>query len=111
MADFNFPIDYGVQAEFRPRVNTVPFGDGYKQRLPDGLNTDLPVWSVSMRTRTNTETDNILAFLRARKGSESFTWSTCPDGGTKNYICQSWQRIRVSYNNNDIFATFEEVVV
>ena len=58
--------------------------------------------------RTDTERDNILAFLEARGGYESFDW-TPPRGSAGNYVCEEWQTSLLNYNNNTITATFKQV--
>lgn len=58
--------------------------------------------------RTNTERDNILAFLDARAGVESFNW-TPPRGTAGKYICEEWQVTMRNYNFNTIQATFRQV--
>lgn len=86
----------------------MQFSDGYEQRLRFGLNTDPKEWSLQFSNRTDTERNNILAFLEARAGVESFDW-TPPRGTTGKYVCEEWQATLSNCNNNQIRATFRQV--
>lgn len=108
MATFTYVASYSATEESRPRVRNVQFGDGYQQRLTYGLNADPKTWQLTFANRTNTERDNILSFLEARAGSESFDW-TPPRGSAGKYVCSEWSMQILNYNNNTITATFIEV--
>jgi len=108
MATFTYTPSFTASEESQPRVRTTQFGDGYSQRLRYGLNTDPKSWRLTFQNRSNTERDNILTFLEARGGAESFDW-TPPRGSAGKYICQQWNMEMVVYNNNTITATFIEV--
>ena len=109
MAVFSYIPDYGAGRSHTPRVRSVRFGDGYEQRLAYGLNTNLQVWQLSFNARTDVETDNILDFLDARNGVESFDWTT-PDGVTgKKWVCRQWQKNMTAFNINSVSCQFEEV--
>lgn len=108
MATFTYTPSFTATEESQPRVRTVQYGDGYSQRLTYGLNTDPKSWRLTFLYRTDTERDNILTFLEARGGAESFDW-TPPRGSAGKYICPQWNMEMVKYNNNTISATFIEV--
>lgn len=108
MATFTYTPSFSASEQSQPRVRRVQFGDGYEQRLRYGLNTDPKLWRLSFANRTDSERDNILAFLEARAGSESFDW-TPPRGTAGKYICMQWSVEMTSYNNNTLQAEFVEV--
>jgi phage-related protein len=89
-------------------VRKFQAGDGYEQRIRFGLHTDPKEWSLTFANRTATERDNILVFLEARGGVESFDW-TPPRGTAGKYVCEEWQATLSNCNNNQIQATFREV--
>lgn len=106
---FTWIPSYGADEDHKPRVIKIDFGDGYSQRLPDGLNTDLMKRNLSFQNRTTTEADAIIAFLKNEKGATAFYWT--PPGGTqKKWTCDTYKRVNNSYNCDTITATFEEVV-
>jgi phage-related protein len=100
------PMPGGVQTK-RPRVITSQFGDGYQQRIGDGINTNPRSWSLRF-TRLTADIDAIEAFLDARKGTESFVWVP-PRGLTGKWICAEWSSIEHTDKVQEIFATFNEV--
>ena len=108
MAVFTYTPSFTASEESKPRVRTVQYGDGYSQRLRYGLNTDPKSWRLTFSYRPDTERDEILAFLEARGGAESFDW-TPPRGSAGKYICQEWSMDMINCNNNTITATFVEV--
>lgn len=97
MATFTWTPDAGAAGEHEPSRRTVKFGDGYEQRAPNGINVDMAKWSsLSFSGRSAAEGAAIAAFLKARGGTESFTWT--PPGGTSgNYVCPKWTEKPVSY--------------
>lgn len=76
--------------EEEPRVLSAKFGDGYEQRAGDGINNRPQVWTVHFNNRSLAQANAIIAFLRARNGASSFTW-TPPDGSAEiRVICRKW---------------------
>ena len=61
-----------------PRVLSATFGDGYEQRIADGINTLMETYNLHFKTRTSTDIDDIVAFLDAQKGVSKFLL-TMPD--------------------------------
>jgi phage-related protein len=91
----------------RTRVNSVKFGDGYEQRVADGINSIIEDWSLSFTLRTKAEINAIDAFLRARKGVENFDWTT-PAGQLKKFVCRKWSVSYFHDGNASLSATFEQ---
>jgi phage-related protein len=108
MATFTYTPSFEATESSKPRVRKAQFGDGYEQRLAYGLHTNPKEWSLVFSNRTDTERDNITAFLDARGGMESFDW-TPPRGSAGKYVCEDWQVTLSNCNNNQIRATFREV--
>lgn len=90
-----------------PRVRTAPLGDGYSQRVGDGINNSPRSWALQF-TRVTADIEAIIAFFRARAGAESFDW-TPPAGSTGKWVCKSWSRIVHHNVVMGVNATFEEV--
>lgn len=108
MATFTYTPSFEATETSKPRVRRFQAGDGYEQRVRFGLNTDPKDWSLTFANRTDSERDNITAFLDARGAYESFDW-TPPRGSAGKYVCEEWQVTLLSCNNNTIQATFREV--
>lgn len=107
MSDWTWPVVAGAQIEVAPRVRVARFGDGYEQRVADGINAMPRRISVLLRERRQI-VQAADAFLRAHAGVQTFTW-TPPDGGAGQWVCRTWS---ISYPAGDVAelsATFEEV--
>lgn len=76
----------------KPRVLTAQFGDGYSQRVTDGINNITREWSVSFNSKSISDINNIESFLIARKGSEGFLWTPPGESTTYAVICPDWSR-------------------
>lgn len=108
MAVFTYTPDFGAIKKLSPKIKSISFGDGYEQRARDGLNTNPQTWDLTFSNRTDTEASNIDAFLTARGGYESFTWTPYNESAGK-YVCKEWSKSLDSYNRNTITATFMQV--
>ena len=91
----------------KPRVRVAAFGDGYEQRVVDGINAAPRSWSLTW-VRPVAEADVILAFFVARNGAEAFDW-TDPDGAAGKYVCRDWSGALIGPFAKSISATFEQV--
>jgi phage-related protein len=107
MSDFNYCPATGATKDITPRVRSSVFGDGYQQRVADGINTITRKWMVTF-TRKEADIDLIEDFLISRAGVESFTW-TPPEGIEGRFICKSWARNLPAIAAQSISCTFEEV--
>lgn len=72
-----------------PRVLGAAFGDGYQQRVGDGINTISPEWSLTF-SRVIADIDAIEAFLEARAGEESFDWTPPGESTAIKVVCPEW---------------------
>lgn len=108
MATFNYAIDWSPQASERPRVLSSKFGDGYEQRVADGINVRPLTYDLQFKNRSATEAGNILTFLRARNGVESFDW-TPPNGSAGKYVCREWNHSPDQVDRYTVTAKFEQV--
>ena len=108
MATWTYTPSYSIQLEEEPRVLAAQFGDGYQQRVGDGINIRPRKWTLQFDARTDAEMTPILAFLRARNGVEAFDW-TDPDGVAGKFVCRRWSRTQPNFGINNLSAVFEEV--
>ena len=118
--------DKGYTRQTQPRVLTAQFGDGYSQRLIDGINPLAETISVSFSTRDKGEIDHIISFFESKGGVSSFTFTvnqqyyaspgitsetdvTSSDELALKVVCSSWNK---TYNFGDYWsatATFTRV--
>jgi|TARA_B100001964_G_scaffold232692_1_gene288818 phage-related protein len=115
--EFIWNPSYNISVENSPRINSVVFGNGYEQRIKDGIFNNLIKLSLRFEHRNIKEAQAINHFLRTRSGTESFVFKNLPEpyndlsaGGYKKlFVCKTFNSNFVFYNNYTIDATFEEV--
>ena len=104
---------YGVQKRSRPNVRTVRFGDGYEQRIANGINSLQESYNVTFNNRTKEEIDDITGYLGSLQGVTALSF-TIPDSNnsgetTIKVVCDSFSQ---SYSYDDFYsasATFRRV--
>lgn len=106
---FNYIPSRGMSKSSKPRVLTAQFGDGYSQRIGDGINRTTKSWNLTFTSRSIEDANNIEEFLEARGGVQGFIWT--PPNETRNYsvICQEWTRVDESPISATIQATFVQI--
>ena len=110
LTTFTWNPDPGPSANHDIRVLSVNFGDGYVQDTGNGINTDLPPWSITLSGRSLTEFNAIKAFLVALPPGGRFNW-TPPAGVVGLYKCVSWKELPYATSaTHGISATFQQVV-
>lgn len=105
--------DKSLQNSITPRVLKMSFGDGYEQRIQDGINSIARTFSVSFNPREKAEIDDIVSFFDSKKAVISFDF-TYPDsnfGGerTIKVVCENYN---ITYNTDEFYgctATFRQV--
>ena len=113
--NFWWKASYASSISNKPRVLINSFGNGYQQRISDGLNSNLIQISLEFENRSEQETVSILHFLKERNAKESFIYNlpTIYQKSNSNlstmFICLDWSVKFISYNNYSIAASFNEV--
>lgn len=64
--------DKSMAKQSTPRVLVANFGDGYEQRIADGINTLNETYTLIFATRLKEDIDDIVAFLDGKGGVGSF---------------------------------------
>tara|TARA_Y100001968_G_scaffold294425_1_gene301016 strand:+ start:377 stop:712 length:336 start_codon:yes stop_codon:yes gene_type:complete len=108
MATFSYTPSFTATENSKPEAQIIKLGDSYEHRISFGLQRDPKSWRLSFANRDNTERDNIISFLEARKGTESFDW-TPPRGSAGKYVCSDWNLNITAANFTTITTTFREV--
>jgi phage-related protein len=106
---FTWTPDFGAEKEIKLAVRQVTFGDGYEQRISNGINLSTETWSVAFVNRDLTEAEAIETFLAAQQGTYSFDWVAPRSIISKKYVCRSWKRAVTHSGLDAITAQFEEV--
>jgi phage-related protein len=113
--NFWWKPSYNAQINNKPRVKINQFGNGYQQRITDGLNTSLIEFTLNFDNRSEKETVSILHFLQQMNGKQSFIYNlpTIYSKSNSNlntmFICPEWRANFISYNNYSVEASFIEV--
>ena len=108
MATFTYTPSFTATEQSQPSTRIFQAGDGYEQRTTFGLQRDPKTWNLTFANRDDTERDNIISFLEARGGSESFDW-TPPRGSAGKYVCADWSTEIAVSNYTTITTTFRQV--
>jgi len=109
--------DKGFSRDDTPVLFNVKFGDGYEQRIANGINALQSDFSISFNTRTKAEIDDIVAFFTSKAGVTPFNWTIPDTNGTENgntettikVVCSNWSQ---TYDYDDFYsasATFRRV--
>ena len=92
-------------------ILTAKFGDGYEQRIADGINVLNETYSLTFRNRTKEEIDDIVAFLDTKQNVTKFTL-TLPDS---NNTTRSGERdvkvVSTNYSVNYSYDNFYSLSV
>jgi phage-related protein len=107
---FFWKPSYNVSVSHEPRIKSIQFGDGYEQRLKDGINNNRLQFNLSFESRNKAETTAILHFLHEREGFGSFFFKMPePYSLIKKFVCKTFNSTYVYEDNYTIQCTFIEV--
>ena len=98
--------DKSLKRASKPKVHLATFGDGYEQRLADGINSVTETFSVSFKTRPKADISNIIGYLGYLKGATAFSF-TIPDSnavGTETTIKVVCDGFDVTYDYGDFYS-------
>jgi phage-related protein len=108
MSEFTWTPSRGFTTEITPRVRIAKFGDGYSQRVSDGINTIDQTWNLQFQNNTVETIAEIEAFLVSKQGGISFTWTPTSESEVW-VICNKWSRTYENEISRSLSATFERV--
>ena len=89
--------DKGITRSNEPNVILSEFGDGYEQRLANGINNLKQEFSINFATRLKADIDDIADFLELKGGVTPFNYTYADSnesGGEKTVkvVCDEWQQ-------------------
>ena len=107
-----FPITnpvYNTRINARPKVNTLSLGDGFEQRLTEGLNQN-PL-SVNLTFElSQTDANTAITFLNARvEDGASFDYTLPSETSSRKFVCTSFPRSIPFLNRVTLSCVFREV--
>lgn len=70
-----FSVDKSSTQSNKPRIRRFSFGDGYEQRIADGINNLQQTFDVRFINRTETEMDNLIDFFETKNSITPFAYS------------------------------------
>jgi phage-related protein len=90
-------ISQSSQKTSKSNILVAKFGDGYEQRLPDGINYKKDAWQIIWDNLTTTEITTVeTAIASARWGADYFTWTPFNEIASKKFKYMGHQ---VTYNS------------
>jgi phage-related protein len=102
--------DRGLARQSVQRVLTAKFGDGYEQRVLDGTNTKLDVFTISFNNRTAADINRIAAFFDVKAG-KSFTFTATDHSGDTaiKVVCESYNITYITDSFHNLNCTLRRV--
>ena len=113
--NFFWKPSYQTSISLEPRIKVMQFGNGYQQRVPDGINTNLKDFDAAFENRKEPEAISILHFLNQMNAQTSFVYNVPTIYSKTNFDTRfkapSWTVNYNSYNNYTVKIKLEEVPV
>ena len=106
--------DRSFTQAYKPNVLKIQFGDGYEQRIQEGINNIKQTFSVAFNNRPKADIDDIIALFVNKGGTSPFNF-TYPDsnagGGetTVKVVCEEFNQAYAYDGFYSCTATFRRV--
>lgn len=102
--------DVGLSASTKQRTLESTFGDGYKQRAGDGINTKEKKYNLTWNNMPNADVDAIITFLDGQGGYIAFNYTLPGESSSQKFICKEYGENWInSGNEKGCSAVFELV--
>lgn len=76
------------KVDFKVLVNK--YGNGYEQRIADGINNNLQTWEVSWEGLGSTDFSTLVQAIEGSRGVSNFTWTPPGAASTKKFVVVSY---------------------
>ena len=107
-----FPIAnpiYNTRINASPKVKVISFGDGFEQRLTEGLNQN-PLSVNLVFDLSQTDADTAITFLNSRvDDGASFDYTLPNESSSRKFVCTSFPRTIPFINRVRLSCIFREV--
>lgn len=104
--------DNALEQIGEPRVIVSKFGDGYEQRIEDGINNDLQKWEVTYDLKGQVTLEQIYGFFKELGGVRYFLWTPPGELTPRRFVVRKYRR-SLPYGSRTVqtyTTTFEEVL-
>ena len=106
--------DKGMSKKNDPVIFRAEFGDGYEQRIANGINNLKQEFGVSFATRPKAEIDDIVGYFESTNGVTAFdfTFADTNAGGNEETVKDYVANFEQKWDYNDYYtltATFRRV--
>jgi phage-related protein len=106
--------DRGMSKRNEPAVFIAEFGDGYEQRIANGINNLKQEFNVSFATREKAEIDDIVGFFESTNGvtAFNFTFADTNASGNEETVKVYVKEFSQNWDYDDYYtlsATFKRV--
>ena len=100
---------YNTRINTRPKVNVISFGDGFEQRLTEGLNQN-PLSVNLVFELSQTDATSAIGFLNDRvDDGASFDFTLPSETSSRKFVCTSFPRSIPFLNRVRLSCVFREV--
>ena len=107
-----FPIAnpiYNTRIDSNPEVNVVKFGDGFEQRLTEGLNQN-PLTVNLVFEVASSVANNAISFLNDRiTDGAAFNYTLPGETSPRKFVCGGYPRTIPFLNRTRLTCVFREV--
>ena len=102
--------DRGLARTVQHRVLTAKFGDGYEQRVLDGINTKGDSFNISFNNRDAADINLIAAFFDAQ-AAKNFDFTVTDHSGdtTMKVVCEGYNISYIQEFYHSLTCTFRRV--
>lgn len=109
-SDVTVVADRGLSRQSMPRVLTAKFGDGYEQRVADGVNPKDESISINFNNREASKINEIAAFFDAKIGKAFPMTITDHSGNTQiKVVCDNYAISYIAENFHSLSASLRRV--
>tara|TARA_E500000305_G_C3976407_1_gene214578 strand:- start:453 stop:848 length:396 start_codon:yes stop_codon:yes gene_type:complete len=105
--------DRSLSRNIAPSTRVVAFGDGYEQRVAEGINSIKEQYNLTFANRPKAEIDGIVKFLNGTHGTLTgdksvvnfnYTFPDTSGGGTERTVKVVCSNYNVTYNYGDFYS-------
>ena len=82
----------GSSSNSSANILKADFGDGYSQRVGQGINNIGEQASLSWNNITGSQANTIVSFFEARGGFEAFQYTLPTESSAKKWTCDTWNK-------------------
>jgi len=98
--------DKGFQKKDKARIYQTKFGDGYEQRLANGINVLKQEFQLNFQTRPKAEIDDLVTFFVSLGGVDvcKFTYADSNAGGSETAIKATAIEWTQTFDHGDFYS-------